>query len=136
MPYLLDTNVISELRRPTPNPGVATWFESVVRSSDLYLSVLTVAELRHGVERLRPRNAAQAASLEAWLAELLGTYATRTISIDLEIADCWARTNAVRRVPSVDGLIAATALVRGWTLVTRNVEEVAQTGVALLNPFS
>jgi len=136
MPYLLDTNLVSELRKPHPNVGVLAWFDSIRRPDDLYLSTVTVGEIRRGIERLRPRDPVQAAALESWLTGLLGAHATRAIAVDLEIADRWGRLDALHQLPGVDGLLAATALVRGWTLVTRNVEDVARTGVKLLNPFT
>jgi hypothetical protein len=120
MPFLLDANAVSELRKPSPNPGVVAWFDAV-DPRGLYLSVLTIAEIRRGIELLRPRNGPQARALDDWLTGLSGTHAIRTIGVDLEVADCWAHLNAVQRLPAVDSLLAATALVRGWTIVIRNV---------------
>jgi predicted nucleic acid-binding protein len=135
MAYLLDTNVISDIQRPRPNGGVLAWFGRV-KSSELYLSVLTMAEVRRGIELVRPRNAARASALEVWLTSLAGAYAARTIGIDYEIADTWGRVDAIPQIPKIDGLLAATALVRGWTIVTRNVADFDRTGVLTLNPFT
>jgi predicted nucleic acid-binding protein len=132
--YLLDTNVISELRRRAPHPNVVTWFEAV-RSEELYLSVLTIGEIRRGIQLLRPTDAATADRLDAWLSGLIATYGRRIVAVDTQIAQEWGRLNAPDRVPAIDGLLAATAIVRGWTLVTRNVADVASTGVLTLNPF-
>ena len=135
MAYLLDTNTISEWRKPAPNPGLVSWLESA-RREQLYISVLTHGEIRRGIELLRRRDHTQAEVIEKWWTELVATFTTRTIGVDSEIADRWGRLNAIHPAPHIDGLLAATALVRGWTLVTRNVDEVARTGVKVLNPFS
>jgi predicted nucleic acid-binding protein len=135
MAYLLDTNVFSEVRRARPDPNVDTWFASV-DDDDIFLSVLVAGEIRQGVERLRPRDPRRAEAYEMWLNELLVRYAERTAAIDAEVAEEWGRLNAVRPLPVIDGLLAATAIVRGWTLVTRNVRDVAPTGVPCLDPFS
>jgi toxin FitB len=132
--YLLDTNVVSELRRRRPDSGVLTWFSSV-RSADLRLSVLVLGEIRQGVEQLERRDADQAATYEKWLLELVDLFSDRIVPVTAEIADLWGRLDAPERLPAVDGLLAATALVHGWTLVTRNTSDVARTGALLLNPF-
>jgi predicted nucleic acid-binding protein len=134
--YLLDTNVVAELRRQRPNAGVLAWFDSIRRPQDLYLSVLTIAEIRRGIERIGARDPQQRAALEEWLTTLLGEHAVSTVSVDPEIADRWARVEPTYGAPNVDGLLAATALVRDWTLVTGNVAAFERTGVKLLNPFT
>ncbi|HZM31973.1 MAG TPA: type II toxin-antitoxin system VapC family toxin [Acidimicrobiales bacterium] len=134
MAFLLDTNVFSEIRRERPDPNVDRWFASVV-DDDVYLSVLVAGEIRQGAERLRRRDPQRAEVYELWLTELLVRYAERTAVIDAEVAEQWGRLNASRPLPVVDGLLAATAIVRGWTLVTRNVRDVAGTGVMCLDPF-
>jgi toxin FitB len=134
MAFLLDTNVFSELRRERPDPNVDRWFGSV-EGDEIYLSVLVAGEIRQGVERLRRRDARRAEVFELWLNELLVHYAERTAVVDAEVAAEWGRLNARRPLPVIDGLLAATALVRGWTLVTRNVRDVAGTGVMCLDPF-
>ena len=135
MSHLLDTNVISELRKPQANPHVQAWFAPVA-GDDLYLGVLTVGEVRRGIERLRRRDPAQAGVFEAWLASLQRQYADRLLAVTAEIADEWGRLNVPDPTPTVDGLLAATARVRGLVLVTRNTADRARTGVRLLGPFA
>ena len=135
MKYLLDTNVISELRKGSRcHPAVAAFFERLP-SQDLCISVLTLGELRKGIERIRGRDADQAQSLDAWLAEISKHYASRIVPIDLEIAARWGRLAAIRTFPVIDGLLAATALVHGLTLVTRNWRDLEGSGAAWLDPF-
>ncbi len=131
---MLDTNVLSEARRPRGDEGVKSWISSVP-ASDLYLSVLVVGEVRRGVERLRRRNPHQAEVYEAWLGTVLSDYADRVLSVDAEAAEEWGRMSVPDPVPIVDGLMAATAKVRGMTFVTRNTSDIVHTGVQLLNPF-
>jgi predicted nucleic acid-binding protein len=132
--YLLDTNVVSELRRRQPHPAVLSWYADVP-AEKLFLSVLVVGELRQGVDRLARRDPMQAARFEDWLTQLVTVYEDRLVPITPEIAETWGRLNVPDPVPVVDGLLAATALVRNWTLVTRNTADVSGTGVRLLNPF-
>ena len=134
MSFLLDTNVVSEIRKRVPNSGVEAWFDSVA-AADLYLSVLVVGEIRQGIGRLARRDPAQAEVFEQWLAQLVNTYGDRVVPVTADVAEEWGRLNVPDRLPVVDGLLAATALVHGWTLVTRNGSDVASTGVRLLNPF-
>jgi toxin FitB len=132
--FLLDTNVVSEIRKPQPNPNVQAWLASVPEA-DLYLSVLVVGEVRQGVERLRRRDPARVAPYEAWLSELVRQFADRLVPITAEVCEEWGRLNVPDPRPVVDGLMAATAKVRGWTFVTRNVADLARADVRLLNPF-
>lgn len=134
MSYLLDTNVLSEARKQSGNPKVRAWLASV-KGSDLYLSVLVIGEIRQGIERLRRRDPAQAGVYEVWLSTLQRDYADRILPITAEIAEEWGRVAVPDPVPVVDGLIAATALVHGMTLVTRNTADLVRTGARLLNPF-
>lgn len=134
MSYLLDTNVISELRKRSPDTQVLAWYDGVA-SEDLFISVLTVGEIRLGIERLRRKDSAQAERLEDWLRGLLVTYADHLVGVDSRIADEWGRMNVPDPLPVLDGLLAASAKVRRWKLVTRNVTDLAQAGVALINPF-
>jgi len=135
MSFLLDTNVVLEIRKQAPDPGVASWFNSVT-ADRLFLSVLVVGEIRQGVERLARRDPIQAEIFERWLSQLIDGYGDRLIPITDRIAQVWGRLNVPDPVPVVDGLMAATALVHDWTLVTRNVGDVRSTGVRVLNPFS
>lgn len=134
MTYLLDTNVISELRKKDANANVLAWYEGV-QSNQLYLSAITVGEIRLGIERLRRRDGTQAEMLEKWLGTLRTTYRDRIKPLDEEVAEEWGRINVPNDLPVLDGLIAATASIHGWTLVTRNVRDVARSGISILNPF-
>lgn len=132
--FLLDTNILSEVRRPQGNPQLKAWLDTV-SGADLYLSVLVVGEIRQGVERLRRRDPAQAAVYERWLDTLKRDYADRIMPITVEVAQEWGRLNASRTLPTVDSLMAATARVHGLILVTRNTSDLRDTGVSLLNPL-
>ena len=134
MKYLLDTNVVSEARKPRGNAGVKRWIASKPRE-DLHLSVLTLGEVRRGVERLRRRDPEQAGVYEAWLDTVLRDFADRIVPVNAAGAEEWGRMNVQDPVPAVDGLMAATAKVRNMTFVTRNTSDVERTGVRLLNPF-
>jgi predicted nucleic acid-binding protein len=131
--YLLDTNIVSELRKRKPHIYVAAWFDSV-RDEDIHLSVLVVGEIRQGINRLRRRDPGQADAYEEWLSELSIGYRERLEPIDMAVAEEWGRLNAERTLPVVDGLMAATARVHKWTLVTRNVRDFPAS-VDILNPF-
>jgi predicted nucleic acid-binding protein len=133
--YLLDTNIISEVRKGRrANEGVARWYESI-RDSDLYLSVLVLGEIRQGLERVRGRDAAQAAALEQWLRDVRDAFGSRVLPVTQAVAEEWGRMNALRLFPVVDGLMAATAKVHGLTLVTRNVADIVDAGADCLDPF-
>jgi toxin FitB len=134
VPYLLDPNVISEARKRSPDSDVRAWLASVPES-DLYLSVLVVGEIRQGIERLRRRDPGQAAPYETWLSALLRGFGDRLVPVTAEVCEEWGRLNVPDPLPVVDGLMAATAKVRGWTFVTRDVAGLARSGVRLLNPF-
>jgi len=133
--FLLDTNVVSEIRKKTPHPGVAAWFASAP-ADELFLSVLVVGEIRQGIERLARRDPAQAEIFEQWLSRLVDAYGDRIVPITVRVAEEWGRLNVADPVPVIDGLMAATALVHDWTLVTRNAGDVTSTGVRLLDPFA
>ena len=135
MAYLLDTNVISEARKQSPDSKVRTWLASVPEP-ELYLSVLVVGEVRQGIERLRRRDPAQAAPYDSWLSSLLHGFADRLVPVTAEVCQEWGRLNVPDPLPVVDGLMAATAKVRDWTFVTRDVGVLVRTGVRLLNPFA
>jgi len=134
--YLLDTNVASETRKGSRiNAGVLAWLASV-DEADLFLSVLVVGEIRKGIEQSRPNDPTKALALEGWLRGLDQNYGDRVVPITAAVADLWGRLAAIRPLSTVDGLLAATAMVHGFTLVTRNVKDVEHTGVSLLNPFA
>lgn len=134
--FLLDATVVSELRKGArASPGVAAWIAEV-DDNDLFLSVLLAGELRQGVERLRLRDATAAARLDRWCGALLEGHADRVLPVDARVVDLWGRLNVPDPIPGIDGLLAATAIVHGLTLVTRNVKDVARTGVTLHNPFT
>ncbi len=133
--YLIDTNIISEIRKGSRcNRRVAAWY-STVQDDQLYLSVIVLGEIRQGIERVRKRDPRQAAALEKWLAEVIEAFGPRILPIDRDVADIWGRLNAAGTLPVIDALLAATAQVHGLTLVTRNLKDIARTGVRCLDPF-
>jgi toxin FitB len=133
--YLLDTNVLSELRKgPRCNPHVVAWFAPIPHD-EIYLSVLVIGEIRRGIERLRSRDPQATAVLEEWLTQVTTGHHGRILAVDHVVAEEWGRMTTVRPLSTVDSLLAATAKVHGLTLVTRNVTDIAATGVAYLNPF-
>ncbi len=134
MRFLLDTNVLSEVRRPRGDAGVKRWISSVP-TEDLYLSVLTLGEVRRGIVLLSRRDQTRAGVYEAWLVTVLHDYADRILPVDVEAAEEWGRMNVPDPISIVDCLMAATAKVRNMTFVTRNTTDVVRTGVRLLNPF-
>jgi toxin FitB len=134
--WLLDTNIVSELRKgERANPGLKAWFAEAEEES-VYTSVLVVGELRRGIESLRRRDMPSALALEHWLAGLTDGFADRILPVDQAIAERWGQLNVPDPIATVDGLLAATAIVHGMTLVTRNTRDVARTGVSLLDPMS
>jgi predicted nucleic acid-binding protein len=133
--WLIDTNIISEVRKGLRcHPAVAAWWSSV-EDRDLFLSTLTIGEIRKGVEAVRIRDPDKARALEAWLQAILQALGPRILGIDAAVAESWGRILAIRSVPVVDALLAATASVHGLVLVTRNATDVAGLGVRVLNPF-
>ena len=135
MGFLIDTNVWSELQKgDRADPNVRRWFDAIV-PEDIFLSVMVVAEVRRGIERLRRRDPEQAHRLEERLHRLQSAMSKRILPIDLRVADRWGRINVPDPLPVIDGLLAATALEHGLILVTRNVRDVERSGESLLNPF-
>lgn len=135
MAYLLDTCLLSELRKKTCNPGVVAWISNV-QPEESFLSVLTLGEIRRGVELHRLKDPAAAGGLERWLVGLETHYGDRILPVTTGVADAWGRLSLRQPLPVTDGLIAATALEHRLTVVTRNTSDFARSGVNTLNPFS
>ena len=137
MRTLIDTCVLSELRRPHPSPRVKAHF-SVLADDDIFLSVFTIGELRKGIDQLKAGK--KKSGLEAWLQQLVSATPGRLLPIDLETATLWGElaakaAKAGRPLPAIDCLIAATAIQHGLHLMTRNVADFEPTGVLLVNPW-
>jgi predicted nucleic acid-binding protein len=133
--FLIDTNVVSEVRRGARcDARVAAWWESI-DEGDLYVSALVIGEIRKGVELSRRKDPGKAEALQSWLNAVIAAFGSRVLPIDRPIADEWGRMSALRPVPVIDGLLAATARIHDLTLVTRNEADVAGLGAKVLNPF-
>ncbi len=133
--FLLDTNIISEVRKGGRcDRRVANWY-ATIEDSDLFLSVLVLGEIRRGVELARRNDSAKADALGKWLQLVEETFGPRVLSVDAAVAHEWGRMSATRPLAVVDGLLAATAKVHGLTLATRNEENVRGLGAAIVNPF-
>ena len=131
--YLIDTNVVSELRKPRPNPKVIAWIQGA-EDPALHLSAVTIGEIQAGIEVTRTQNPAKAEELEAWAAQVADSY--NVLAMDAACFRCWAKL--MHRQSSTvyeDAMIAATALVHRLTVVTRNVRDFSRFGVPVLNPF-
>lgn len=137
--YLVDTNVLSELVKPRPESGVLKWF-SVTGNEDVFVSVLTVSEMRRGA--LMAPNPVRRAHLNRWIdTNVLKEFMGRVLSVDAPVAERWAHLSAAARLrgrllPVVDALLAATALEHNLSLVTRNTRDLETTGVPLINPWA
>lgn len=133
---LLDTNVLSELRKGRRcDPGVNQWFVSV-DDTELFTSVLVLGEIRKGIERIRPTDPSQARVLEKWLKETSEDYVDRILTVDERVADQWGRLGLNQPLPVLDALLAATALCHDLTLVSRDTRGFQAAGIQVLNPFS
>ena len=135
MSYLIDTNIISEVRKGGRcDEHVARWY-AAIDDRQIYLSVLVLGEIRKGVEIVRRQDVAQAQALERWLTAVDVAFGERVLGVDRKVVDEWGRMTSIRPLPTVDSLMAATAKVHALTLVTRNAADVAGLGAAVLNPF-
>ena len=133
--YLLDTNIISEIRKgPRCHPNVAAWYSNLEEES-LYLSVLVLGEIRKGIEGLRGRDAGKANVLDLWLEQLQTSFQSQILPVDITISQEWGRLSSLHTVPVIDGLLAATATAHRLVLVTRNTRDFADLGIQVLNPF-
>lgn len=134
--YLVDTNVISEARKgPTANAGVRAFWRNTP-SSDLYIAVQTIGEIRCGLETIRSRgDISQAKRLQTWLERVVTDYADRILAFDIECAEVWGKLMSPSLQHPVDKQIAAIALIHNFTVVTRNADDFRGCGVQLLNPF-
>ena len=141
MKYLLDTCVLSECTRRMPDPRLLDWLAAAAKEGDFYVSVVTIGEIAEGIAAL-PDGDARKSRLSAWFeTEILDIYRDRIVAFDREAALVWGRIKgAGRRAglvrPDLDAQIAATALVHGMTVVTRNIDDMAHTGVPVINPFA
>lgn len=136
--YLVDTNVLSEARKGTrANPGVRDFFREAARSrANVFLSAVTIGELRRGIELIRHRgDADQAQRLERWFARILDHYADCVLDFDAEVAQVWGKLRVPHPENALDKQIAATALIHGLTVVTRNAKDFLSAGVKVTNPF-
>jgi len=133
--YLLDTNIISEIRKgPRCHPNVAAWYSNLEEES-LYLSVLVLGEIQKGIEGLRGRDARKANVLDLWLEQLQISFQSQILPVDIAISQEWGRLSSLHTVPVIDGLLAATATAHRLVLVTRNTQDFADLGIQLINPF-
>jgi toxin FitB len=134
--FLLDTNIISELRkRDRAHPNVAR-FVALTAAEGIGTSVIVLAEIRRGIELKRRRDLEQAWSLERWFGEMWRRLGDRVLLVDEPIADAWAVLGIPNPLPLIDGLLAPTATVHRLALVTRNVDSIVRTGVSVVDPFS
>jgi predicted nucleic acid-binding protein len=134
--FLVDSNVLSELRkRERANARVREWFTSVT-DNELFLSVLTIGEIRRGIDSIQRRDQARALALNRWFHALVTQHQDRILVVDREVAEAWGRMNVAATLPVIDSLLAATAQVHGLTVATRNTKDLSRTGVPCLNPFA
>ena len=136
MGYLIDTNIISELRKKqNANPNVQAWFSSVT-GGECYLSVLTIGEIVNGIKRLESKDMNSAKNIQAWLDMVLIDFSDRILPVTAKISATWGEMTSKIPMPVVDSLLASTAIVHNLTLVTRNIKDVESSSAKLLNPFN
>lgn len=133
--FLLDTNVVSELRRAKPDPNVVKWIGALPPGS-AFISVVTVGEIARGIAQRQRDNSRHAEALQEWLDRLINEYGDRVLPVDAAIAKRWGALVAVHPQLAVDMLLAATALEHGLTVATRNDQHIRRSGAAVVNPFS
>lgn len=134
--YLIDTNVLGEIRKgpQRAQPEVYQWWLGM-RDQELFLSVMTLGEIRKGIDRLGSRDVSQTLALEQWLDEVKQTFRERVIEVSLAVAERWGRLQAIRSLPEMDALLAASVMEYDLTLVTRNEADFNGLGIRVLNPF-
>lgn len=136
MKFLLDTNVIAEIRkRDRADANVARWV-TATPATEIGTSVIVLAEIRRGIELKRRKDRRQAETLDVWYASMRERLGDRVLPIDEPVVEAWARLSVPNPLPLIDGLLAATAEVYGFTLVTRNLADMSRTGVSVLDPFA
>lgn len=134
--YLLDTNILSEVRKGAEHADREVWqWWAGCENAPLFVSVLTFGEIRKGIERLRSRDTAQALVLDRWVAVTIAGFQDRILDVDSAVAERWGRLQAIRPLPDIDALLAASALHHDLTLVTRNEADFEGLGVRVFNPF-
>jgi len=133
--YLIDTNVLSEIRKgKRANTAVWGWWNST-EDSELFLSVMVLGEVQRGIEKLRRKDQEGAQALESWKKKVVNGFDERVLPVDRKIAEIWGAMGVERTLPAVDSLVAATAVAYNLILVTRNIKEMQGSGARLLNPF-
>ena len=135
MIYSIDTNVIFELRKGAHCDASVAAGWSKVNEDDLWLSALVIGEIRRGIELASKRDPQKALALETWFQEIVTGFDDRILPVDMKVAQEWGRLNAIRPLPVIDALLAATARANDLTFVTRNGKDVAGVGIDIFNPF-
>jgi predicted nucleic acid-binding protein len=132
--FLVDTNVLSEVKRGRGDARVKSWFAKIDNAA-LYTSVMVVGEIRRAIELIRRRDASQVVGFEAWLAQLQDDFGDRVLPVTQDIAEEWGRLNAPDPLPVIDALLIATARVHDLVIASRNIRDVGRSGAHVLNPW-
>jgi predicted nucleic acid-binding protein len=133
--YLLDTNVLSEIQKGEQcNEAVKAWWDAT-DVMEIYISVVVPGEIQRGIEKMFKKNPIRARLFESWLDSVIEEFQGRILSVDMATARMWGKMTSKRTLPLVDSLLAATSMVHGLILVTRNIKDIHDTGVSYLNPF-